>query len=114
MMIPDNETAVDMVYYDAVAETVAKVIKDTGDEALTVGVHGDWGAGKSSVLKMLESKFTDDEGTSVVSFMAGSFKASKMRKRSSSKRSSTGSSVKDRLPRRFAKPPNPCGSVSTG
>ena len=68
MIIPDNETAIDMIYSEAVSATVAKVIKESGNEPLTVGVHGDWGAGKSSVLLMLEDAFSDDDRTSVVRF----------------------------------------------
>lgn len=68
MIIPDNETAVDMIYSEAVSATVAKVIRDSGTEPLTVGVHGDWGAGKSSVLLMLEEAFSQDDRTSVVRF----------------------------------------------
>nr|WP_319250610.1 Qat anti-phage system ATPase QatA [uncultured Celeribacter sp.] len=68
MIIPDNETAIDMIYSEAVSATVAKVIRDSGGEPLTVGVHGDWGAGKSSVLLMLEDAFSEDDRTSVVRF----------------------------------------------
>lgn len=68
MIIPDNETAIDMIYSEAVSATVAKVIRDSGNEPLTVGVHGDWGAGKSSVLLMLEDAFSEDDRTSVVRF----------------------------------------------
>lgn len=68
MIIPDNETATDMIYFEAISATVARVIRDAGMEPLTVGVHGDWGAGKSSVLLMLEDEFSDDKRTTVVRF----------------------------------------------
>ncbi|MGH1416257.1 MAG: Qat anti-phage system ATPase QatA [Pelagimonas sp.] len=68
MIIPDNETATDMIYFEAISASVARVIRDAGDAPLTVGVHGDWGAGKSSVLLMLENEFADDDRTSVVRF----------------------------------------------
>ena len=68
MIIPDNETATDMIYSEAVSATVARVIRDAGAEPLTIGVHGDWGAGKSSVLLMLEQAFEGDDRTSVVRF----------------------------------------------
>lgn len=68
MIIPDNETATDMIYFEAISATIARVIRDAGKEPLTVGVHGDWGAGKSSVLLMLEDEFADDDRTAVVRF----------------------------------------------
>lgn len=53
MFISDNETEVDLLYYDAIAQTVVRLIDSSGDKPLTIGVHGDWGAGKSSVLAMI-------------------------------------------------------------
>lgn len=68
MIIPDNETATDMIYFEAISATIASVIRDAGNEPLTIGVHGDWGAGKSSVLLMLEDEFSGDDRTAVVKF----------------------------------------------
>ncbi len=68
MIIPDNETATDMIYFEAISATVARVIREAGGEPLTIGVHGDWGAGKSSVLLMLEDEFSDDDRTAVIRF----------------------------------------------
>ncbi|MEX1138043.1 MAG: Qat anti-phage system ATPase QatA [Bacteroidota bacterium] len=60
-MIPDQETAVDYLNYEAIAKTVAALLKENREHALTIGIHGDWGAGKSSVLKMVEAGMRDDE-----------------------------------------------------
>lgn len=68
MIIPDNETATDMIYFEAISATIARVIRDASNEPLTIGVHGDWGAGKSSVLLMLEEEFSGDSRTAVVKF----------------------------------------------
>ncbi len=61
MFLNDQETATDLLYYEAIAKTVVKLIRNTPDAPVTIGVHGDWGAGKSSVLKMLEGAFAKDE-----------------------------------------------------
>ena len=61
MIIADNETAVDLLYYESVARTVVRLLKEKSDEPLSVGVHGDWGAGKSSVLMMVEEALRGDE-----------------------------------------------------
>lgn len=57
MFLNDQETATDLLHYEAIARTVVRFINETPDAPVTIGVHGDWGAGKSSVLKMTESAF---------------------------------------------------------
>jgi predicted KAP-like P-loop ATPase len=61
MFLNDQETATDLLYYEAIARTVVKLIRTTPEAPVTIGVHGDWGAGKSSVLKMTEAAFADDK-----------------------------------------------------
>ena len=68
MIVADNETAVDLLYYQAVARTVVRVVAEESDEPLSVGVHGDWGAGKSSVLMMVEEAFEGSERILCVRF----------------------------------------------
>jgi predicted KAP-like P-loop ATPase len=61
MFLNDQETATDLLYYEAIAKTVVNLIRKTPDAPVTIGVHGDWGAGKSSVRKMLEHAFETDD-----------------------------------------------------
>jgi hypothetical protein len=61
MFLNDQETATNLLYYEAIAKTIARLIRETPDAPVTIGVHGDWGAGKSSVLKMLERAFARDD-----------------------------------------------------
>ena len=68
MIVADNETSVDLLYYEAISRTVVRLINETSDEPLTVGVHGDWGAGKSSALMMVEEAFSKDDGVLCVRF----------------------------------------------
>jgi len=56
MILTDNETKVDLLNNEAIAETIVKLLRDRPDRPVTIGVHGDWGAGKSSVLEMIEAK----------------------------------------------------------
>lgn len=60
MFLNDHETATDLLYYEAIAKTVVRFIRETPVAPITIGVHGDWGAGKSSVLKMTEAAFKDE------------------------------------------------------
>lgn len=57
MILTDNETKLDLLNNEAIAATIIKVLRDRPDQPVTIGVHGDWGAGKSSVLEMIESGF---------------------------------------------------------
>ena len=68
MLIPDHETDVDYLNCEAISQTVVELLKDNKKRALTVGIHGDWGAGKSSILKMIEADLSADEDVAVLWF----------------------------------------------
>jgi predicted KAP-like P-loop ATPase len=61
VILTDNETKVDLLNNEAIATTIIKVLRDRPDQPVTIGVHGDWGAGKSSVLEMIEVGFEGEE-----------------------------------------------------
>lgn len=46
-----------------------RLLREKPDRAVTIGVHGDWGAGKSSILEMIENGLNSD----VAEFIAPSF-----------------------------------------
>lgn len=60
MILADNETKVDLLNNETIAATIIKLLRDRPDQPVTVGVHGDWGAGKSSVLEMIEAGFAGE------------------------------------------------------
>lgn len=62
MHLTDNETKVDLLNNEAIAKTIIALLGEKPDRAVTIGVHGDWGAGKSSILEMVEAGLgtTDD------------------------------------------------------
>jgi hypothetical protein len=60
MLLTDNETKVDLLNNEAIANTIVGLLREKPDRPVTVGVHGDWGAGKSSVLEMIEAALEPD------------------------------------------------------
>ena len=73
MFLNDQETAVDLLYYESVAKTVVKLVRSTPLAPVTIGVHGDWGAGKSSVLRMTSDILEKDKKTLCIWFHGWTF-----------------------------------------
>ncbi|HIE9944022.1 TPA: KAP family P-loop NTPase fold protein [Klebsiella variicola subsp. variicola] len=59
MILTDNETKIDLLNNEAIATTIIGLLCEAPNHPVTIGVHGDWGAGKSSVLEMIEAGFSD-------------------------------------------------------
>lgn len=53
-MWADNETTLDLLGFKVHADLVRSVVTDPNLLPTTIGVFGDWGGGKTSVMKMLE------------------------------------------------------------
>lgn len=68
MILVDNETKVDLLNNEAIALTIIKLLHDRPDKPVTLGVHGDWGAGKSSVLEMIEVALDGDKKILCIKF----------------------------------------------
>ncbi len=73
MLIPDHETAVDFLNYEAIADTTIELLNDNRERALSIGIHGDWGAGKSSVLKMVEDGLAGEDNVACLWFNGWAF-----------------------------------------
>lgn len=57
----DNETEIDLLGFDVHADLIRSVITDQSVLPVTVGVFGDWGGGKSSIMKMLLKELSNEE-----------------------------------------------------
>ena len=59
----DIETTEDLLNFQVVADTAAQIIRDSNNQPISIGVSGSWGAGKSSLSKMIVQsiKRNDDE-----------------------------------------------------
>ena len=58
----DIETTQDFLNFSVIAKTVAELITESGGQPVSIGVSGSWGAGKSSMVKMIGKalKIQDD------------------------------------------------------
>ena len=54
----DNASNIDMLFYSPYADTVANFAKEESLSPLTVGLYGSWGAGKSSLLNLIETNLS--------------------------------------------------------
>ena len=57
----DNETEIDLLGFDVHADLIRSVITDPTVLPVTVGVFGDWGGGKSSIMKMLQKELSNEK-----------------------------------------------------
>ena len=73
MLLADNETKFDLLNNEAIAKTIVGLIGEDTERAVTVGVHGDWGAGKSSVLEMIEGALDGSDDVLCIKFNAWRF-----------------------------------------
>lgn len=62
----DNETSVDYLNFRIVAKACAELIRNAGEEPVSIGISGGWGVGKSSLVRMIESEFEAEREKRVV------------------------------------------------
>jgi hypothetical protein len=73
-MWADNETSEDLLGFKVHADLLVDVINDDAVLPVTIGVFGDWGSGKSSILKIVEQELINgkedgfNDGTLVLYF----------------------------------------------
>jgi hypothetical protein len=69
----DNETATDLLGYDYLAAALVEVLTEPRLLPVTVGVFGDWGSGKSSLMKIASSDLQDRGRVATIEFSAWQF-----------------------------------------
>lgn len=67
-MWSDNETDIDLLQFKYLASSVTRIIRAKHLLPTTIGVFGDWGSGKSSLLKMVQKDLAQDQGVMAISF----------------------------------------------
>ena len=61
-MWADNETSEDLLGFKIHADLIIDVLKDNSVLPITIGVFGDWGSGKSSILKIINDQLSGKDG----------------------------------------------------
>ena len=59
-MWPDNETSDDLIGFQVHADLIRAVVLNPKMLPVTVGVFGDWGGGKTSIMRMLQRSLSPD------------------------------------------------------
>jgi hypothetical protein len=67
-MWSDNETDVDLLRYRYLVTSVVRIITTPHLLPTTIGIFGDWGTGKSSLIKMIEKELLKDPSTMCLTF----------------------------------------------
>jgi len=67
-MWDDNETDQDLLGFSIHAELLCSIITDSKMLPVTIGLFGDWGGGKSSILKILQRELDPNEDFAVIYF----------------------------------------------
>ena len=66
VMWKDSETVIDYLKFDYIIDAVTKIVLDEGLSPSSIGLYGDWGSGKSSLMKMIEQKLTQGGDKSIL------------------------------------------------
>src|SRR5206468_9523491 len=67
-MWADNETRIDLLGFDFLVDELLVILRDLRLLPVTVGVAGDWGSGKTSLIGMAEEALSEDPKFLTVSF----------------------------------------------
>ena len=74
-MWSDKETTEDLLGYTVHASLLKSVVTNEKNLPITVGLYGDWGLGKTSILRILEEELRKDKDTVVIYFDGWSFES---------------------------------------
>src|SRR6266508_670567 len=71
----DNETNVDLLGFDYLSSALVEVLTESRLLPVTVGVFGDWGSGKSSLMRIARGELEARERIATIEFSAWQFES---------------------------------------
>src|SRR6266511_6261243 len=69
----DNETSTDLLGFDYLSRALIEVLNERRLLPVTVGVFGDWGSGKSSLMRIAREELAENERIATIEFSAWQF-----------------------------------------
>ncbi len=73
-LLGDSPTTKDSLGFDAYTEILKSAIENYGfEDSLTIGIHGGWGFGKTSLMKMLETHYMPHKTVTTIWFDAWAY-----------------------------------------
>jgi predicted KAP-like P-loop ATPase len=67
-MWKDSETNIDLLDFDYLVDVTKKIILDDKLTPSTIGIYGDWGSGKSSLMDMVMNDLSEEEDVLCIKF----------------------------------------------
>jgi len=67
-MWPDHETTIDLLGIKHLKDAVLDIVKNDTILPATIGIFGDWGSGKSSLIKMITKELESEENILILDF----------------------------------------------
>lgn len=62
----DSETVVDYLNFDYIIDAVVNIVLDEELSPSSIGLYGDWGSGKSSLMKMVETRLNGENDNTIM------------------------------------------------
>lgn len=67
-MWSDNDTRIDFIDFQPLVNSVISIVSNDNLLPCTIGLYGDWGSGKSSLMQMIEAHFEEKEKVLTIKF----------------------------------------------